>query len=455
MVSLSQPDISAVLLGGGDSRRMGFPKEMIRVDGEPLAVKQVRKLQEIFPSVAVSSNHPGYLDYLLDCPIWEDELEDAGPLAGVLTGLQKAETDWVFFLSCDLPAIPVSVVQRVADRAAETETDTVAVYGENFVCAAHHRSLISDLEVFLDEGGRSVLKFMDGREFEKLSFPQVEDWSFRDVDGPEDLWILERVFEEVEPLPVKTVPMQRVGREGNGTDQVVVERPLAVRVNGVKIATVMSIPNAGRELATGLVSYLGLIDGADDLKSLEVDYESGNVSLQVKADDDRVANAVQFLVTSTCGGNIYGAELEGLEEAGRGESWTVCSNHLLECLRSLRSRSPIFERTGGTHQVAFTDGEGIRYFYEDVGRHNALDKVVGKAILDGYSPGNGALLCTGRISTEMVFKALRQGVPVIASKAAVTSHGLKLAEKYGLTVAGFARGGRINIYNAGWRITGG
>ena len=113
---------------------------------------------------------------------------------------------------------------------------------------------------------------------------------------------------------------------------------------------------------------------------------------------------------------------------------------------------PVFSRSGATHQAAFTDGERVRLFFEDIGRHSAVDKIVGSALLAGMDLSQGALISTGRLSSEMVVKAARQGVGVLASPSAVTTNSVQLARKYGVTLVGFARGGRANVYTLPERV---
>ena len=141
--------------------------------------------------------------------------------------------------------------------------------------------------------------------------------------------------------------------------------------------------------------------------------------------------------------------MDGARRPGR---FVVSRTHVLESLRGLRAMAPAFSVTGGTHQAAFSDGTGVRIFFEDIGRHNALDKVIGKALLDDRDISRGVLVSTGRLSSEMVVKALRQRVPVLASRSAVTTNSIRLARESGLTLVGFARGDRMNIYSAPDRV---
>ena len=451
------PVASSVLLCGGSSERLGFPKEMLRVDGAPLGLKLADLLAGLFPSVAISSNRPRYLRYLTDAPILEDAYADAGPLAGIHAGLKHADTERVFFLACDMPAVDAGVIERITQHAADTDAQVIiARCGRQTqpLCGVYSRSLLPLLERRLgDEGeGRSVHQFLETLRVEHVDIPDSEQWRLRDLDAPEDLWLLGLVFDDVEPLPVQRVSRRRFGGEAPDTDMVAEEWAVALHVNGVKIVTTLCLPTALTELAVGFASYLGLVDRLETVRGLEVDYEARRVNMELDVEDARIKNAIQILVTSTCGANVYGSELPQPPALTGEGGFTVPASHVLDCLSGLRHMAPVYERTGCTHQAAFSDGDGVRCFFEDIGRHNALDKVLGRAIMDGRDTTAGLLVATGRISSEMVVKALRQRVPVVASRSAVTSNALRVAEARGLTVVGFARGRRLNAYTGAERL---
>lgn len=230
------------------------------------------------------------------------------------------------------------------------------------------------------------------------------------------------------------------------TDVVAEEWPVAIYVNGAKLVTVLCTPDALQELALGFVAYLSLAKGLDDIRSVAEDRAGKRVLLEMDVDDGQIRRAMQLIVTSTCGANLYGSQLPVMVDDELASAFRVRASHILECVRSLRSMAPVFQATGCTHQAAFSDGEQIRIFFEDIGRHNAVDKIVGRAFMEGRDLSQGFLVTTGRISSEMVLKAVRQRVPVLASRSAPTAHAVRLADKHGLTLVGFARGSRLNVY---------
>ena len=344
-------------------------------------------------------------------------------------------------------------MRRVVQKAQRTNAPAVVPIVDGHaqpVCAVYSKRLLPRLERFLTDGRRLAMNaFLDdiGPEFIEMASEDCE--CFQDIDGIGDLELLNQAFDEVEPLPVREVLLEAGTR---ATDVVAEEWPVALYVNSIKLVTVLCLPTALRELALGITAYLGLIENLKSVDPPTVDYWAKLISLDVAASDEQVTGAVQQLVTSACGGNVYGSPALLPPHKHKSPEFRVAASHLLEGLSALRSMSPVFSVTGGTHQAAFSDGRSVRLFFEDIGRHNAIDKVVGRALMDGVDLSQGVLITTGRVSSEMVVKAARSGVPVLASRSAATSHAIRLAQQYGITLAGFARGNRLNVYTEPHRV---
>jgi len=448
--------MEAVLLCGGASRRLGFPKEMLRVDGAPLAVKTAARLGEVFRRVTIVTNRPAYLRWASDVPVIEDEFPGAGPLAGIHAGLKHSASERAFFLAVDMPLAHNALVAKFIDGAPVCDEPVVARAGgvEQPLFGIYPKALLGKLEETLAGGADlSARSFLERTGANFVDFNDDDAQALRDIDAAADLPLLRKAFDDVEPLPVAPVEMTRIGGEPAVEDVVAQEWPLGVHVNGRKLATVMCLPTGLRELVLGFIRYLGLVDSMAPVRSVSVDYRARRGDLEVEAAQGRIDNAVELLVSSTCGANIYGEALPRLDRIEGSLDFRMARTHILECIKALRAMAPVFERTGCTHQAAFTDGRRVRYFFEDVGRHNAVDKITGAAMRDGADLSRGALITTGRLNSEMAVKALRARVPVLASRGAPTSNALALAAGHGLTLAGFARGGRINAYTMPERIS--
>jgi len=259
-------------------------------------------------------------------------------------------------------------------------------------------------------------------------------------------------------------------------DLLATEEPLEIRVvrsedlsGGVgmdaaarRVAVTMRTPGADFELAAGFLFSEGLIDGASSVAAIryctaaEQRYNVVNVVLAPGAGFDASALSRNFYATSSCG--VCGkASIEAAlgPACARVEDGLAVSPEVLVSLpERLRASQAVFERTGGLHAAALFTAQGeLLRVREDVGRHNALDKLVGSALLAGEVPLAGRIvLASGRLSFELVQKAARAGVPVLAGVSAPSSLAVELAEEAGVTLVGFLRGARFNVYAGAARI---
>jgi FdhD protein len=234
-------------------------------------------------------------------------------------------------------------------------------------------------------------------------------------------------------------------------DEVAVEEPLEIRVDGEPLAVTMRTPGHDEELALGFLFGEGLIDGpraAGPPADL-----AGNV-VDVAGPLLRDPGARRFYTTSSCGVCGKGALEEVAVLAAPLPDGPVVSRELLATLPD-RLRQPGFERTGGLHATGlFTRAGALACAREDVGRHNAMDKVVGWALQRGRLALHDHVLCvSGRLSFELVQKATVAGAPILVGVGAPTSLAVEVARDRGLTLVGFARGGRANVYAHEGRVT--
>ena len=243
--------------------------------------------------------------------------------------------------------------------------------------------------------------------------------------------------------------LKQVALEG-GTDEVAVELPLEIRLNGAPIAVTMRTPGDDFELAAGFLYGEGIVSAAPEM-TLPEDLAANIVDAVAP---DAVAPATRrFYTTSSCGICGKGA-LEEVEAIAPVVSGDVSMPRTLLAELPERLRQPGFERTGGLHATGLFSASGeLLDVREDVGRHNAMDKVIGAALLDGSLPLSERVLCvSGRLAFELVQKTARAGAPILVGVGAPTSLAVELAEDRGITLAGFARGGRVNVYTHAGRV---
>ena len=233
-------------------------------------------------------------------------------------------------------------------------------------------------------------------------------------------------------------------------DEVAVEEPLEIRVDGAPLAVTMRTPGNDDELALGFLHGEGLIDSPHEV-GLTEDLAANIVDIAGPLRHD--PGARRFYTTSSCGICGKGALEEVAVHAPALGAGPLVDRALLASLPA-RLRQPTFERTGGLHATGLFSATGeLIVVREDVGRHNAMDKVIGWALGNGRVPLRDSILCvSGRLAFELVQKAAVAGAPILVGVGAPTSLAIELAADRGMTLAGFARGDRVNVYTGAERV---
>ncbi len=243
--------------------------------------------------------------------------------------------------------------------------------------------------------------------------------------------------------------MHAVVERDGVADEVAVEEPLEIRVDGEPLAVTMRTPGHDEELAAGFLHGEGLLAGPPRFHpTLDAN------AVDVAGPLAREPGARRFYTTSSCGVCGKGALEEVAVHSPPVPAGPAVARELLAALPE-RLEQPEFARTGGLHATGLFDVVGTLVLArEDVGRHNAMDKVIGRAFLDGATPLRDGVLCvSGRLSFELVQKAAVAGAPILVGVGAPTSLAVALAGDRGLTLCGFARGGRLNVYAGPNRVT--
>jgi FdhD protein len=248
------------------------------------------------------------------------------------------------------------------------------------------------------------------------------------------------------------------------TDSLAAEEPLEIRVGATPLAVIMRTPGHDRELAAGFVWTEGLIDSREQLGDVRViaseseEARSNRVEIELDRSLPEPASLERnFFAASGCGicgkASIEAIRVRGLRPPNPG--MRVDPEVLCALPDQLRHEQQLFGRTGGLHAAALFEATGVALAArEDIGRHNAVDKIVGWALLEGRLPlSEHVLMVSGRGGFEVVQKALTAGIPVVASVSAPSSLAVKLAREFGLTLIGFLRERRFVIYSGKSRIS--
>ena len=236
------------------------------------------------------------------------------------------------------------------------------------------------------------------------------------------------------------------------SDRVAVEEPLEIRIGGEPVAVTMRTPGHDEELALGFL----LSEGMRPLSTrLPDDFAANTIEAEAEGFDPS-RHQRSFYTTSSCGVCGKGALEAVAVEASRVESDLVVAAAIVaELPERLREAQPTFAATGGLHATGLFDDRGeLICLREDVGRHNAMDKVIGWAFGAGLLPLARQVICvSGRLSFELVQKAAVAGCPVLVAVGAPSSLAVDLARDRGMTLCGFVREGRVNVYSEPWRVT--
>lgn len=242
------------------------------------------------------------------------------------------------------------------------------------------------------------------------------------------------------------------GTVRTATEKVVREVPVSVHVNASEYAVLMATPTELEALAVGFLLGEGVMTHATRLEGIEVECKEWIVRVQLGGEYDSTRK--RGLVTSGCAAVALFKGAFDFVGVGRVRSRLRLGAAVVRKLMGeMVKRCGTYRETGGIHSAAIAHRAGIVLFGEDVGRHNAVDKVTGRAYLDGLDLSDKVLLCTGRISSEILVKAARRGVPVVVSRTAPTDLSVRLAGKLGITLVGFVRGGNVSVYAGTGRIT--
>jgi FdhD protein len=246
----------------------------------------------------------------------------------------------------------------------------------------------------------------------------------------------------------------RNGVPSETIDDVVSEKRLKIFSNDKEILSLLCTPTMVKELVVGFALSEGLLKGSDNsemqqiwcAERIEIFWRNEDIDVHLPVE---TPEAVATL-TSGCGRGVsftFNEEFPLIHD-----NFKVSINTIFELYRGFQKRSELFRTTGGAHIAALCDEKGIIVFAEDIGRHNAVDKIIGYAFLENIPMQGKIMLLSGRLSSEIATKAVRASVPILVSRAAPTDMAVELSKRSNITLIGFLRGQRLNVYSGLERI---
>ncbi len=256
---------------------------------------------------------------------------------------------------------------------------------------------------------------------------------------------------------LKTIIIDRVnGDEITEVEDVTIEEArLSVYLNGEKIISMMCIPKDQKAHTVGFLMSENVISDVDDIQDLQVSEDGLRVDIQAAVDEGSLQNLYkEKTLVSGCGGGITGNVAGDLEIPFNQTNFVISPQTISSEVKKFYADSELYKLTGCVHKAMLYLEDKSVVTAEDIGRHNAIDKAVGKCKIDKLDTTKSVLFVSGRLSSEMVVKAVMHKIPIIVSRTAPTYLGVQTANTHGITLIGFARGKKMNIYTHQGRIHG-
>lgn len=256
-------------------------------------------------------------------------------------------------------------------------------------------------------------------------------------------------------LRYKTVSALRIkqGESAQFEDPVTRETPLTIYLNDQELVTLLCTLENIDELAAGFLYSEGFLKSMDDIMEIKSDLELGTVQvLSKKAATIARETFLKRYITTGCGKGSTFYHLSDAVCSPVTGGFRIQSDEIFNLMNQAQRLSELFKMTGGVHSSAVCTRDEIMFFREDVGRHNTVDKLAGRCLLDGIALDDKVLITTGRISSEILIKTAKIGIPVLASRSAPTDLAIQHAQDLGVTIAAFVRNQRLNVYTHHERI---
>jgi FdhD protein len=231
-------------------------------------------------------------------------------------------------------------------------------------------------------------------------------------------------------------------------DLVIVEYPFTIFLNESEFITLLCSPKSLEHLAVGFLHSEGILKSVDDIENIKIDKDKGYGYIETK-NKNLLSQKLygKRTITTGCGkGSIFYNIIDGIKCNKVENKININHSDILNLMKSFNKKSQLFLDTGGVHSVGLCNSNEILFFEDDIGRHNALDKIIGKCLYDNISIKDKLIITSGRITSEVILKCAKIGIPYIISRSAPTNLAIDIAKDLNIGLIGFARGNKMNIY---------
>jgi len=257
-------------------------------------------------------------------------------------------------------------------------------------------------------------------------------------------------------MKVERVHIQHITEEGEADteDMVTMEFPVTISLNNRELVTLLCSPSDLDYLAVGFLLSEGLLQSKDEIKKITVDGQTGIVQVETRKGKELPHELLHKPLIASGGGR--GASLDSIAATlgwAKIESQVVITPHeVFELVNEFQQHSQLFQATRGVHSAALCDTKNILVFNDDLGRHNAIDKIFGECFLKDIPTADRIVLTTGRVPSEQLIKVAKRKIPIMISLTVPTDLGVKLAADFGITLIGSVKGKKMNVYTNRWRV---
>ena len=446
--------LSAIILAGGNSKRMKYNKELIKIGNEYLVHKQIKALSPYFKEIIVVSNNPDlYQEF--DVKVVSDIIDGSTPIIGLHAGLINSSNEYSYVLACDMAFINFRYIEYLKSIIIDHEA-YVAKYN-NYLepfNAIYSDKIIPKIVSFLQDGNfgfQSFIKTLNTHYIteQKVSHYMQDMDMFRNINNESDLFNdYKSITSNYHNLEIDKVINNEVIHV---IDKVITEYPLSLHINGNHYATLMLTPENIEFLIYGYLYSEMIIKDISEVQSIELNLEDYLCNIEIDHEVVQNLNERLNILSSACGtAKRVITDENNLPFVNNKHPFKL--NNILEEVAVFNKKSILFKETGGVHSVELIYGEE-KVLFEDIGRHNAVDKVVGYLLKNKIKRDDIYLITSGRISSDILIKIALMNISLIVSRSAPTTLAVKLANKLGVTMVGFARGNKLNIYTNKGRIS--
>ena len=438
--------LSAIILAGGKSSRMKYNKELIKIKDQFLVHMQINQLKDIFNEIIIVSNNASHYQGL-NVKVVQDILIGNSPIIGLHAGLSSSNNLHNYVNACDMPNINKKYIHYLINTCQDSAAYVAKQnnYIEPFN-AIYSKKIIPNIEAFVNENQFGFQRLVRSLDTHYISEEEVAKFNtsnmFMNINNEEDL--LDRTREYAPIMQSFNIKRVEDKTTYNKIDNVITEFPLSLFINNQFYSIIMITPKDIEFMVIGYLHSNMLINDIADIKEIDILLKEKECHITLHHTIPNKRQDRLDIISSACASNTKVINEDILPVITKNNQFDL--NTIFDQVSHFNKESILFKETGGVHSVLLYYGEDSMLF-EDIGRHNAVDKAVGFILKNQLKDEKTYLLTSGRISSDILIKSALMNIELIISRSAPTALAVRLGRKLGVKIYGFARGRKLNIYN--------